>query len=587
MMPESEETGPASRRRLVILWMGIIVGVLVLVGRLFYWQVVRRDDLQKVGEQWQLLDRPIPALRGTIVDRNGFILAMDDYEFEIFATPKDIDDRGRLAAELAPILGVDQGQLAELLSRENEPYVRLVWRAPVQAVRAVEQVKERWVAEDLLIRGLAMSPNRHRVYPESEMACHLLGLVTHDHEAEYEVYYGVEEFYDEKLRGVVGSWGGTGDVLGLHIAIAPGTLALPQDGLDVVLTVDRSIQQIVEAELRSAIGGYRAEKGTIIVMEPRTGAILAMASYPGYDPDRYSEEPIREELFTNPAVSEAYEPGSVFKVITMAAAMDAGIVSRDSVYNDTGQILVGGRLIQNWDRRAYGTTTMTGLLGHSLNVGAATLSTNLGSERFYDYLQRFGCGEATGIDLPHEAPGIMRVPGDSDWREADLGTNSFGQGIALTPIQIVTAIAAVANDGALPKPHVLQRIEQEGRIIEDSHPQAGRQVISASVAQQLTEMLVESVAEKENIAVPGYAIAGKTGTAQIPIAGGYHPDDTVASFVGYAPAYDPQFIILVKLHRPQESPWGSQVAAPVFRRIAERLFVYLDIPPDTVRLASR
>lgn len=229
---------------------------------------------------------------------------------------------------------------------------------------------------------------------------------------------------------------------------------------------------------------------------------------------------------------------------------------------------------------------MTGLLKYSLNVGAATLSTNLGAERFYDYLQRFGLGEATGIDLPHESTGIMKVVGDADWREADLGTNAFGQGIAVTPIQMITAIAAVANDGVLPKPYIVESIEQEGQIIEEFHARPGPRVISAAVATELTDMLVEALAGSENLVIPGYAIAGKTGTAEIPVPGGY-AQETIASFVGYAPAYDPRFIILVKLDKPQESPLGAVVAAPVFRRITEKLFIYLGIPPDEVRMASR
>jgi len=562
----------------MVLWMGTVVGVLTLAGRLFYWQVVRHQDLQLIGEELRSQDTSIPSLRGTIMDRHGFILAIDQYEFKVFATPRDIDDADGLAAELAPILGMNPGELAELLSQEDESYVPLAQEVPLEEARRVQEVKG-----DLHVAGLGISVFTKRVYPENELACHLLGFVTHDHE----VFYGIEEFYDEKLRGRDGSWGSTGDIPGLEIDVVPGKVVLPQDGLDVLLTVDRTTQHMVEEELQRAISEYRAEEGTIIVMNPRTGAILAMASYPGYDPNLYFEEATREEPFTNPAVSAVFEPGSIFKVITMAAALDSGLVERHSTYNDQGQIYVGGHLIQNWDRRAYGATSMTGLLRYSLNVGAATLSTNLGAQRFYDYLQRFGLGEVTAIDLAQESPGIMRVAGDGDWREGDLGTNSFGQGIAVSPIQMITAVAAVANEGILPRPYVLQRIEQADQIIEEFHPQPGGRVISALVARELTEMLVEAVAGMENLRMPGYVIAGKTGTAQIPVAGGYHPEDTIACFVGYAPAHDPQFIILVKLDRPRESPWGSQVAAPVFRRIAERLIVYLGIPPDDVAMASR
>jgi len=566
----------------MLLWMATVAAVLILVGRLFYWQVIRHQELREVGERWQLVDLPIPALRGTIMDRNGFTLALDEYEFEIFATPKDILNSEGLAAELAPVLHMDQHKLAELLSRKNEPSVSLVWDAPWGMAREVEDIKDSWSAA-----ALGISAARKRVYPEKDVACHLLGFVAYDHEVDYAAYYGVEEYYTEELRGTEGHWGGTGDTLNLQLSLGAAEVELPQDGLDLILTVDRTIQYFAEDELRRVIEEYGAERGTIIVMDPQSGAILAMASYPCFDPNPSLGKVIPKELFINPAISEAYEPGSVFKVVTMAAALDSGTVGRHSTYYDEGQIFVGGQIILNWDRRAYGVTNMTDLLGHSLNVGAATLSTNMGSETFYDYVERFGFGQVTGIDLPYESTGILRAPGQGNWREGDLGTNSFGQGIAVTPIQMITAVAAVANEGVAPRPYVVQRVEREGQIIQEFLPQPGRSVMSPSVATELTEMLVESLSGRDNLSIPGYTIAGKTGTAQIPVTGGYHPEDTIACFVGYAPAYDPQFIILVKLDRPRESPWGSVVAVPAFRRLSEKLFIYLRIPPDEMRIASR
>jgi cell division protein FtsI (penicillin-binding protein 3) len=579
---ESEALEHGLKRRLTVVWMGTLVGVLILAGRLFYWQVIRHQELLLVGEQLRRQDRPIPSLRGTIRDRHGFVLAIDRYEFEVFATPRDFQDPEGLASELAPVLQMDQGVLSNLLSQRDAPYVPLVRDASMETAREVERVKDKWDAG-----GLGITPARKRVYPDHELGCHLLGFVTQDHEIDYRVFYGVEESYDEALRGSEGSWAGTSGIPDLQIAVGSSKLVLPQDGRDVVLTVDRTIQQIVEDALQEGIAQFGAGAGTIIVMDPRTGAILAMASYPTYDPNLYFEGALSEELFRNPAVSEAYEPGSIFKVVTMAAALDSGAVGRYTTYNDTGQIYVGGTLIMNWDRKAYGIMSMTELLGYSLNVGAATLSTSMGPEVFYDYVRRFGFGEVTGIDLPNESRGIVKVPGDGDWREADLGTNAFGQGIAVTPIQMVTAVAAIANHGLLPRPYVVERIEDQGEVVQEFQPQPGRQVISPSVAQDLTEMLTEAVAASHNLDIQGYSIAGKTGTAQIPVPGGYHPSDTIASFVGFAPVGDPQFVVLIKMDRPQQSPWGAVVAVPVFRQIAEGLFAYLGIPPDDVRMASR
>ncbi len=290
----------------------------------------------------------------------------------------------------------------------------------------------------------------------------------------------------------------------------------------------------------------------------------------------------------DPAVSEVYEPGSVYKIITMAAALDSGLVTPDDTYQDSGSILVGGRPIYNWDFSARGTVTMTELLEHSLNVGAATLSTRMGWETFYHYVRRFGFGEAAGIDLAGEVPGLVKVPGDPDWYEADLGTNAFGQGIAVTPLQMAASVAAVANQGVLMRPHLVERIVWPDGSESKIEPVVRRQTVEAETARALTAMLVASGAGETSLArIPGYTVAGKTGTAQIPIPGGYDPQGTVASFVGYLPADEPQILILVVLVRPTASPWGSVVAAPVFRAIAERAVDYLGIPPDDVRLRLR
>ncbi len=361
-------------------------------------------------------------------------------------------------------------------------------------------------------------------------------------------------------------------------------LALPQDGTHLVLTLDRNVQYLVEQELAKAVAQYQADGGTIIVMDPKTGAILAMANYPSYDPNRFYEA---LELHTNPAVSHQYEPGSVFKILTMAAGLDTGIVTPDSTLYDGGAIEVGGIVIQNPDRRAHGLVNMTDVLAYSLNVGIAYVSTSLGEETFYAYLKRFGCGDHTGIDLNGEVAGTIKEPGSREWYESDLGTNSFGQGVAVTPLQMITAVAAVANRGLMMRPYVVERIVGEQGVIV-TQPTVVRQVISPRTAEQLTDMLVEAVERGTELAtVPGYDIAGKTGTAQIPVGDHYDPELTIASFVGYAPADDPRFIVLVKIDKPRLDPWGAEVAAPVFRAIAERLFVLLDVPPDSVRLASR
>jgi cell division protein FtsI/penicillin-binding protein 2 len=324
-------------------------------------------------------------------------------------------------------------------------------------------------------------------------------------------------------------------------------------------------------------------------MDPKTGALLALASLPTYDPNRFATtEP---SLLADPSVSSMWEPGSIFKIITWAAGLDSGAIDPGLTVYDKGKMEVGGRVIENSDRRAHGEVTMMEALAKSLNTVAAYISTTMGKDRFYTYVRRFGFGSLTGVDLASEGPGRLKLPGDEDWFPSELGTNPFGQGIAVTPLQMITAVAAVANEGRLLRPHVVQQFVRENELeneVVNTEPHMVRQAISKEAAETLTAMLVEVVERKATEAqVPGYRIAGKTGTAEIPTAFGYHATDTIVSFVGYAPASDPEFIVLVKLDRPQTSRWAAYTAAPTFRSIAERLFVYLQIPPDDVRLAQQ
>jgi len=567
----TSELRQRSHRRLVVLAAVFFAFSLILVGRIIYWQVVRRQELLELAELEHYQTRVIPPQRGAILDRTGSLLATDIFQYEIFATPRDVLDPRWTAEQLAPLLERPPETLWALLDREDLS-VTLAKQIPLN------------VGEKIASRGLpgvGAIPLPQRIYPEKELACHLLGFVG----AEGDGFYGLEEYYDDILQGEPGSRGGERDPSGLQMIAGYGSYVPAQEGPTLVLTLDRTIQGLVEEDLEKAIEEYGAQGGTIIVMDPWTGAILAMASYPRYDPNRFFET--SEELFVNPAISEVHEPGSVFKPVTIGAALDTGKVTPETTYNDTGSILVGGQVIANWDWGARGETTVSELLRYSLNVGAATMSTRLGAEKFYRYVRRFGFGEPTGVDLAGEVSGIVKTPGDAQWHESDLGTNSFGQGISVTPLQMINAMAAIANGGLLMKPYIVQRIIREDSVVE-IEPVVRRRVISPETARQLTQILVEGV--KKGVAelayVEGYSIAAKTGTAQIPIPGGYDPTWTIASVVGWAPADDPRFIILVKIDKPQAAPWGAVVAAPVFKTLAQQLFDYLGIPPDEVRLAK-
>jgi len=562
---EGEGSTERTVRRLVFL-IAILIGiVLIIVVQLFRLQVFGGavGDEPVVLQDYSSKD---PYQQGWILDCRGCVLALTTFDYDISAAPGSIKAQGAaedIANQLSPLLDLPPAELLPILDQDI-PYAPLKPRASKELADAVTA---------LGLTGIYTEARFRREYPGRELAAHVLGFVTY----EYTGTYGVEGHYEPVLKGIV-------TLAGERVALQDGILwgmfdplILPQDGPHLILTLDRDIQYLTEQELARAIVRYGAESGTVIVMDPRTGAILAMANYPSYDPNRYYEA---KERHINRAISDHYEPGSVLKIITMAAGLDAEVITVNSEFFDSGSVKVGGCTIHDPVYHAQGSVTMADILAYSLNVGVTYVSTSLGAERFYAYLSDFGFGLPTGIDLYGEVAGFVKLPGSEDWTECELATNSFGQGIDVTPLQMITAVAAVANRGLLMRPYIVQGVvDGQGVII--TRPTAVRQVVSPEVAEQLTDMLVEAVNRGAELAtVSGYDIAGKTGTAQVPFEGRYHPEWTIASFVGYAPADDPQFIILVKIDKPKVASEGAEVAAPVFRAIAERLFVLLGVPNE-------
>lgn len=542
--------------RLSLLCVGLLSFTLILVWRLFYWQVFPHEGLERGGAGQE---GEVPALRGIVLDREGNYLVLNTYKYEVSAAPNQMDDPEEVARSLEGPLGRPWQDIWEMIRDREKKYVRL---APLVSAQVGEAIA------DLRLPGVTVEPKPQRIYLLGEVAGHLFGFLN----LEGRAYYGLEEFYDEPLRGRPG-------FRGSEVIVKPHRFVPPRDGLDLVLTLDCNIQYKVEEELTRAVLRYGAVGGTILVVDPRSGAILAMANRPTYDPNDFATTP--PELYVNPAISHQYEPGSVLKIVTMAAGLDAGVITRDSTYYDEGRITIQGQPIEDWDRKAHGWTTMTEVLQHSLNLGAVYVVNQLGAERFYGYLRRFGFGQPTGVDLAGEIAGTVRTPEDATWSELDLATNAFGQGIAATPLQVAAAVATVANDGVWEQPHIVDHmVAPDGAVIPIQRPE-GRQVVSSQTAEVLTQMLVEAVERgMEPAMVPGYKIAGKTGTAQIPDLerGGYELHATIASFVGYAPADDPRFVVLVKMDRPQVHR-GLEAAAPVFKAVAEWLLAYMEVPP--------
>lgn len=521
--------------------------------------------------------------RGEIYDRDGHLLAGNEAVYTVGVNIREVEDPEKLALALSVNLGLDYNDtLQKLLNPDGLAFLTLKNFVSVEEAMPLMQLQEQ-MAKDAAelyqpspLSGLEFQPYLQRSYPEDSLAYSVIGFVNREGRG----YFGVEEKYNDLLAGSpVQVWVPEDPNRAAEIPTVP-------NGTTLVLTIDRDLQATVEELLDQALYDYGAWNGSAIVMDPRTGEILALATTPRMDLNQFWNYP---SIYThsyefNPAISMQYEPGSVFKILTMAAALDTGTVVPGTVYNDTGSIVVGGATIQNWDRRPWGPQDMIGCLQHSLNVCLAWVSTAMGEERFYSYMERFGIGHATGIDLSGEASGRLKVPGDVDWYPVDLGTNAFGQGVAVTPMQMLMAASSIANDGRMVIPHVLYGMVRDGRQFNVS-PSYGGTPVSAQTAHTLSEMLAISLENEASMAlVPGYRVAGKTGTAQIPINGYYDPSSTNVSFIGWGPVDDPKFMIYVWLERPSASPWSNDTAAPLFAEIAQKTVILLDIPPDAVRL---
>jgi len=548
-----------------------------LVGyKLFYWQVLKSEELAAAAEKQHWVSFEIPAKRGDILAADGFPLATSEEAFLVFASIPDLKEKPEVvASKIAPLLA-EGGEVAETeqmikqrLSRED-----LVW-VPLRH-KVSRQAKEN--LEKLNISGIGFEEEEKRSYPEGSASAHLLGFVGADINGKDKGYFGLEGYYDLELRGQPGFVRREKDALGRPILVGESRQEERVNGKSLLTTIDRSVQLIVEEKLKKGLKRYGAVSGSVVVMNPRNGAILAMASLPNYDPAYYWK--YDKSLFPNPVIASSYEPGSTFKVLVMAAAIDSGVVSPQTRCDKcSGPRNISGYTIRTWNDKYFPDSTMTEVIQHSDNVGMVFVSEKLGKERLLAYIKNFGFGKPTGIDLQEEISPPLRP--DGEWKPIDLATASFGQGIAVTPLQMVRALGAIANKGKLVKPFVVKKIIGEGKEKEIPLSE-GIQVVKPQTAMIITEMMVNAVDNGEaKWAKPkGFRIAGKTGTAQIPVAGHYDEEKTIASFVGFAPADEPKFVMLVTLREPTSSPWGSETAAPLWFEIASELFTYFGILPE-------
>lgn len=563
--------------RVSVLKIFFLISFLSIIGRLFYWQVINAERLQAQAEGQHFKDLKVGALRGNIYYSDGAILASSHPIFSLYALPKTIpaDKKLSLAYALAKILQEDQTEVDPLAKDIlNKLSQDLYW---VQLKKNIDlETKKKIEALDL--PGLGFEQSSGRFYPEGSQAAHILGFVGSDAKGGDTGYFGLEGYYEGELKAVAGLIRHEKDALGLPILIGRFTTFEARNGKDLILNIDRSIQFTLEQALKKGLEKYGAKAASGVVMDPQTGGILAMATYPNYDPLKYFNFP--KEFYKNSIVADQYEPGSTFKVLVMSAAINEEAVKPDTQCDVcTGPINLGGFTIRTWNNRYFPQTSMKEVIIHSDNTGMVFVGQKLGADKFYSYLENFGLGKATGIDLQDESAPDLRSR--EEWREIDLATASFGQGIALTPIQMVRVVAAIANGGNLMEPHLVRQIKDERSFFEIK-PKVIRQVIKEPTARLMTEMMVQAVDEGEaKWAKPkGFKIAGKTGTAQIPIAGHYDPNKTIASFVGFAPADDPKFVMLIRYDQPSTSPYGSETAAPTFFEIAKELFNYYKIAPS-------
>ena len=562
----SQQSTIQARLPFVAIFLILMAGYLVInLANFQFFPRSVRQELEKIGSSITNTTLRIPAERGLIYDRDGEPLAFNIVQYRLGVSPILVADSETLMKELAGILDIDEFELFRKITSEN------IWEFVAGPISA-EQGQAIAALDDISL-GLEEIPRRF--YPQGTLASHVIGIVL-----------------DEGLVGSLGVEGAHNDTLAgrvLDLSVSNVPFDLPEDrpaeqrGQDIVLTLDRDVQFWVETELKAAVEEYSAYRGTVIVMDPSNGDVLALANYPTMDPNYFLEieDP---SLLENAAVQLMYEPGSIMQVLTVASALETGTITPFWTYNDDGHLEIGGQDIWNRHFKAHGTTDAATIMIRSLNAGAATIGLEMGTNEFYSMMRAFGFGQTTGVGLFAEEPGELKIPGDTNWNESFIGHNSFGQDMKVTPMQLITAYSAIANDGIMRQPRIVRQVIGEDGV-EEAHPTTIRRVVSSETAAIVRDMMIRVVQEGAPGAfMRGYTIAGKPGTAWISTAAGEEvgPHSSIVSFVGFLPAYDPQAVILVKLDRPNEY-YGYQVTPHIFKRIADRLVILLEIPDDEVR----
>ncbi len=561
----------AVQSRLALVSFALLAFGLVLAGRLVHLQIIQHDHLVAQSEKQYLRTVEITSGRGNIYDRNRNQLAINIQVESVYADPKSIVEKTATARILARTLGLSPGAVLKKLNSNRH----FVWIKRKSEMNAVEKLKQ------LDLVGVGFITETKRYYPKRKLAASTLGFVGLDNQG----LAGVEHFHHAVLKGNPQRSVLEKDARGRFLWTTANAHELNKGKRDVVLTLDEVIQFIAERELGRQVREYQAKSGLAIVMDPYTGAVYALASAPEFNPNNYRAYP--REIWRNDAVASAYEPGSIFKPIVAAAALEEGLAGPDDIFFcENGSFRVGRSRIGEAAGHQFGWLTLSNIIAKSSNIGAIKIAQGLGKSRFFDYIQKFGFGGKLGIDLPGEATGKLRNL--SQWSGLSLASISFGHEISVTPMQMVSAISAIANGGVLIRPRLTRAILKNGTLEKTFEPEGIQTVLSESTSRQMINILKSVVKNGTGAraAIPGFEVAGKTGTAQKidPATQTYSKTKYLASFIGFVPADAPRLVILVMIDEPQKSYWGSEVAAPVFQKIARKTLRYLHIPSSLDRV---
>ncbi len=565
------------RQRTAVLTVFLLLALAVIIGRLFMLQVVHGDAARKQAEQQHSVYLKLMASRGEIdlVDKLTLLpipVATNTKKYLVYAVPQAVQNPKLTSESLATALGLQATDILTKITDQTRKYVPLK-----KQLTEEEQAK----ITQLGLSGIFLDSEDSRYYPQDNLLSHVLGFVGYNAQNQKVGLYGLERYFDKDLAGKNGDLYEEKDISGAWIFGAQRQGEPAVDGVNLILTVDKNIQFHAQTVLAEAVSRHGADSGSIIVMDPKTGAILTMAAYPDFDPNNFGKVS-ESKIFSNQATIGVFEPGSTFKAITMAAAINENKLTPETTFVDTGQVKVDGYTIKNAEPGARGKQTMIEALDFSLNTGAIFAQTQIGNSEFLKYVKAFGFGQKTGIELPElsgDLSGILK--GNIT---VNYYTASFGQGISVTPIQMLQSYGALANGGKMMKPYIVQtKIFPDGKVV-NTDPVVVGQPVSSKTAYQTSAMLVD-VVEKgfgKRAAVPGYYIAGKTGTAQVPRTDGkpgYDEHNNIGSFIGYGPVDDPQFVMLIRIDHPRDVQYAESTAGPVFGQMAQFILNYLHIPP--------